>query len=142
MKKVLLIGLLGLFGFAAQAESCKPLASEKIICRLDSQAQGEKISAQMYSQDCEFPEGNKRRCIKFRVCSGEQKIEEGMGVLFEGGNLDLYCRQKKDVDLVMSKRNVEAYVDCSKSKRSTQKIILKNNGLSTFCNLVTSKGDQ
>ncbi len=140
MKTILMISCLCLLGLKVVAAPCKSSENEKMICHLDSQLNGEKLSAQVYSRDCEFPEGQLRRCIKFRVCNGDQKIEEGIGVLPEDADLNLYCRQKKEIDLMMSKKNVQAYIECSKSKKSTQKINLKNNGLSMLCNWAKSKG--
>ena len=142
MKNFLLITLLFLFSGTTMADLCITSENEKVFCELESKVEGVKLSVQAYNRTCEFPEGNLRPCVKFRICKNGTKSEEGVGVLFEDADLDFYCRQKKQVDLLLSKKGVQAFIECSKTKKSTQKIILKNNSKSKVCGIVYPKGSK
>ena len=102
----------------AKNEDCI-VTKKETLCELSWTATDRSIKKlQVFRSNCEFPEGNIRPCIDFRVCAGNKKIESGASKLFKDSDLNMYCETKNPVDLIDSSEvdQPKAFLSCVKNK--------------------------
>lgn len=117
----------------AKDEDCS-LDATNVLCDLSWSIENAKMNMQAYKSTCEFPEGELRSCIVFRLCVNGTKTEVGSNILFYETDLDLFCQQKRSVDLLGSahptRPNITA--ECA-DKKSTNQFIFKGESIQKKC---------
>jgi hypothetical protein len=140
MKLVLSILFL-LFSSWAQAkdEDCGSDVTN-VICELSWSDKNVKFNMQAYKLGCEFPEGEMRSCLAFRLCVSGVRAEVGASTLFYGTDLDFLCQQKRPVELLGSAHPSRPSIttECI-DKKSTNNFIFKTESKQKKCFIALKK---
>lgn len=143
MKCVFVSFILGTFIFSAASaneELCNSNPAE-VLCELSwTASDGGKRDMQAYKTSCNFPEGNVRPCVTFRICANNRKIEIGSMPLLEENSLDLLCSTKEPLDLMGSSQSTKPtiFAGCV-NKKSTEEVVFNNDKKQKKCKINLSK---
>lgn len=112
-----------------------------LLCELSwTEGANSNIEMQAYKTICNFPEGNVRPCVNFRICVNNNRVEVGSLPIFEVDSLDTVCKLKSPLDLMGSSQisKPTIFAVCN-GKKSTSELIFKSGQQSIKCKIDLTK---